>query len=322
MEPITVLLRRVTKVEFGVLAAAGISLFFLPDVAQRIWPWPLSPFNARFLGAIYLASLAGVVSLLWVGRRDPAILVVPLILTFTVVVLAVSVLYVDRFAPFTLITAAWFFLYAALPLNAAWYLWRARTPGREGTTRLAAAWRALLVGQGVVSGGYGLGLLVAPGAVAGFWPWHVDDFHGRMYSAALLALGLASLICVWRWSPIKLVTLGVIELALGGFAALGLAVVDSSAHRVDWTSAGTLTWLAACLIAVVAGLAMIVRWRRSPASPRPERNNLSSAEAAPEVQSQSEQRHVRVLQHVSAPCQSSRFRHEHGVIAGAVSRTA
>lgn len=255
--PITSLLRRFTKVEFVVLAVAGGSLFFIPDIARLIWPWALTPFNMRFLGAIYLASLVGVAMLLRVGRWEPARLVAPQIFTFTVVVLIVSWMNLGRFGPTSLITVAWFVLYTALPINAAYYVWTSRASGSPGPTPLSGSLRAYLLIQGLITGAYGLGLLIAPGPSSAFWPWTIDDFHGQMYSAAFLTLAVGSLI-VWRSaSRVEGVTLGAIQFTLGLLSILGLAIVDLSVHRVAWQAAGTVAWSGAFLVILLTGITMI-----------------------------------------------------------------
>ena len=40
-----------------VIAGAGVVLVFAPTLSHDIWGWELTPFNTRFLGAIYLAAL-------------------------------------------------------------------------------------------------------------------------------------------------------------------------------------------------------------------------------------------------------------------------
>lgn len=54
---ISSLLYLVTAIESLVLLVAGVGLLLFPSVIRPLWPWPLSPFNALLLGAIYSASL-------------------------------------------------------------------------------------------------------------------------------------------------------------------------------------------------------------------------------------------------------------------------
>jgi hypothetical protein len=47
-------------------------------------------------------------------------------------------------------------------------------------------------GAGLPLAGYGVGLLASPATVTGFWPWPIDAFQCRIYSAIFLTLALAS----------------------------------------------------------------------------------------------------------------------------------
>ena len=92
-------LLRVFMVVVLLVLAAGVSLFLLPDLVGPRWPWRLTPFNTRFLGAFYLSELVAIVTLLVVNRWAPARLVLPMASLFTALVSGVSLLYLDRFDP-------------------------------------------------------------------------------------------------------------------------------------------------------------------------------------------------------------------------------
>jgi hypothetical protein len=183
--PITPLLRMVTLVEMLVLAVAGAGLLFLPELTRAAWPWQLTPFNTGFLGAVYLGALASIALMGLVGRWAPARPVLPTICIFTAIVLAVSLVYLDRFDARKWSSWAWFGLYIALPVNAAYHLWLYRHQPPAQPAPVPAAWRALLLVVGGVLGLYGIGLLGAPEVFSAFWPWRLDAFHGQLYSATL-----------------------------------------------------------------------------------------------------------------------------------------
>jgi hypothetical protein len=169
----------------------------------------------------------------------------------------VSLLNLSRLEPPSLITVAWFVLYTALPINAAYYLWTSRALRSTTPSQLSARWRGYVLIQGLITGAYGVGLLIAPDLCSAFWPWKIDDFHGQMYSAVFLTLAVGSLI-VWRsGSGIGVLTLGAIQIALGSLAILGLAIVDLSVHTVAWIAAGTLAWNGAFLVILLTGISMI-----------------------------------------------------------------
>ena len=64
-------LRWVLAVECSVVFAAGVLLFFLPGLAADLWPWAIPPFNARFVGAVYLAAYVPLILFWFVPRWIP-----------------------------------------------------------------------------------------------------------------------------------------------------------------------------------------------------------------------------------------------------------
>ena len=119
---ITTLLRAFTILEAFVLGVVGFSLLVLPDWSHDVWAWELTPFNTRFLAAIYLASFVAVASLAVIARWAPGRIVTPMILLFTSAVIFVSLtdtglFETDRFAAW-----AWWILYIVLPVNSAYFL--------------------------------------------------------------------------------------------------------------------------------------------------------------------------------------------------------
>lgn len=254
---ITRLLRAVTAVEAAVLIVTGAGLFFLPGLLGPLWPWALTPFNTRFLGAAYLGALISTVVLVWRPYWSPARVVVPMISLFTLVVLGVSLANFDRFTQNGLSTVGWLVLYIGIPANALVHLWRYRgrpaVPGIVQSPRL----RLLLVGQVVLLGGYGMLLLAVPAFATGFWPWPIDDFHARMYSAGLVTPALGALLLLRSGTPLEFRALGATQGTAGIFAFGGLLIVDSAVQRVDWTLAGTWGWIALFAFIVAAGAAFV-----------------------------------------------------------------
>ncbi len=263
--PLTPLLRLFTLIEVIVLAGAGGLLFFLPDWARALWPWPLTPFNTLFLGAIYLGALPAIASMLLAGRWAPARAVLPALFIFTAIVLIVSALNLDRF-DFQLDyqrwgSWLWFVLYFALPVNSAYHLWLYRRRPPADSTPTPPAWRIYLLGAAIVLGLYGLGLLITPATFSAFWPWPIDEFHGRIYSATFIS-GAAGLYAVARVaSRIEFLTAGLAQGAFGLFAIAGVLIVDASVRRVDWSLPGSWLWAGAFAIALAAGVGMVGRAR-------------------------------------------------------------
>ncbi len=240
--PITTLLRAFTILEAFVLAVVGFSLFVFPDWTHDVWAWELTPFNTRFLAAIYLASFVSVGSLAVIARWAPGRVVTPMILLFTTLVLFVSLTDTGRFETDRLATAGWWILYIVLPLNSAYFLWKFRgTPPAlaQDTPRLLGGF---LVLEALVMGVYGLLMLIAPTWSTSFWPWPIDAFHGRLYSAVFLVLALGALLVCRYAARNELGTFAATQITFGVFAIAGLLIVDADLDKVDWSATGTWVW--------------------------------------------------------------------------------
>lgn len=256
---LTPLLRIVTLIEIGVLVGSSLLLYFLPDIGREQWPWSLAPFNGRFMGAIYLSALTAVAIMLLVNRWAPARPVLIFILVFTAIVFLVSLLSISRFDFQKWLTWVWFALYFILPVNSAYHLWLYRKLPPADAAPVAPAWRVVLLAMSAALGAYGLGLLLAPALFSGFWPWALDAFHAQLYSATFIA-GAAGMIAVSRVAArIEFETVALVQVAFSLFAVLGLILVDTAVHRVDWSLPGTWFWIASFAFGLIVGAAMLLR---------------------------------------------------------------
>src|SRR5262249_31407255 len=110
----------------------GPGLFFRPELVTPRWPWSLTPFNTRFLGAVYLSELLAAVVAVVVSRWAPGRVILPQAVAFTAVVTVASLVNLGRFDPQRLVTWLWFVLYTGPPALPAYYLWRDRGPPPPG----------------------------------------------------------------------------------------------------------------------------------------------------------------------------------------------
>jgi hypothetical protein len=233
-------------------------LFFVPDFARAEWPWALTPFNTRFLGAVYFSAFVAVAIMAYKGRWSPARPVLGSIFAFTVVVLGVTFLYLPLFDFQKWGTWLWMALYIILPLNAGIHLWLYRKQPPSEAIPVPPVWRTAVLGVAAVLGLYGLGLLVAPAAFSAFWPWPLDSFHGQLYSATFIS-GAVGLFTVARLaSRTEFIAAGLTQALLGAFALIGLFVVDSVVHRVNASQPGTWLWIAIFAALLAFGTAMIL----------------------------------------------------------------
>jgi hypothetical protein len=62
---------RVFALIVSIILVLGSSLLIVPTLVGPAWPWSIVPFNARFLGAIYLAELVAVLTWFLINRWSP-----------------------------------------------------------------------------------------------------------------------------------------------------------------------------------------------------------------------------------------------------------
>ncbi len=259
--PISLFLRLFTLFELFFLVTAGVGLFFLPDLIRPIWPWDIPPFNAAFIGVIYLASVPAIGMLALVGRWAPARTVLPMLMTFTGIGIISSLLNLNGFQFGRWATWLWFFIYTSLPLNSAVHLWIYRKQSPAQPIATSSVWRVFLWAQGIMMIIYGLGQFVAPVVVSAFWPWKIDAFHGQLYSGAFIATGIGGLLISRQAARSEFLAQALSQIGFGLLAVAGLLLGDSTVHRVDWGTVGTWVWIGGFALMAIAGLAMLWRWR-------------------------------------------------------------
>jgi hypothetical protein len=256
-ERIPVALLAIAVVHALVIAGAGIVLFFAPTTSNDIWGFELTPFNTRFLGEIYLAALAPYIVLLVVRRWIPARIVMVMAFPFALTVLVVSIAYADRFLWGRPVAWGWFGVYASISVYAGYFLFRfGRTPGSPTASARSRVARVSLICVALALVTYGAGLLVAPETFAGFWPWSIDAFNGRLYSGIFLALASGAMLVALQPVPLEQATLGLTCAVFGVLGPIGLAVVDANVGTVDWSSAGTWAWVGMFATLCVYGLGL------------------------------------------------------------------
>ncbi len=261
---ITRTLSVVTSVEVVVVGITWATLLLVPGWARAQWPWELTPFNAAFLVAVYLSSWIPLVFLAIAARWSPARPVLWMIFTFTFVVLVATLVDLSRFDSDRWSNFLWWPLYVLLPLNSAVHLWLYRHLEPAASEPGSPRRRLALLALAGMFGAYGIWLFVAPVDASAWWPWPVDAFHGRIYSAAFFTGMAGCLAIAGSASALERLAMGSIIGALGAVSIASIAVTDLSQDRIDWSGAGTLGWCAACLILVAIGVAVAVRPSGSP----------------------------------------------------------
>ena len=193
----------------------GAGLFFVPDLVKPRWPWPLAPFNARFLGSFYLAEMVAMVALLVWNRWSPARMILVMAFVFTLVVTATSLANLDLFNFGRKASWIWFAVYAGSAIVAGLFLWNARGTPPVAAAVSGAGWRRTFQLEAVVLALYGLGLLILPATFSAFWPWKIDAFHAQTYSAIFITAATGTWLISSHAPREELVALGAAQLALG-----------------------------------------------------------------------------------------------------------
>lgn len=249
------------RIFFGVVALVlivGIALFFAPELVTRRWPWALTPFNTRFLGAFYLAELAVVLVQLRLNRWSPGRLTLPMALAFTGLVSLVSLLSLDQFDFQRRAVWTWFIVYLGSALVSALFLWQyRRQPTPEIARPTSSTRRIYLQVEAAALGLYGLGLLLAPALFSAFWPWKLDNFHGQLYSAIFTTGALGVWLLSRRAAAVEYLAVGLAQIVQGLFAIVGLIIVDMAVHKLNWAGPGTWLWLGLFALIFASGLSKI-----------------------------------------------------------------
>ena len=163
------------------LIVVGGALLFKPALAIQYWPWRLTPFNQRFLGAIYLSAAIPLLGYVIRPRLSVLRLLLPIFAFFTTYVFWMSLGYLGSFLVRTS-SQIWLLLYGVVSVIGCCYCWKFRRYCRipsGSITPLTYIYR----GQACFLLVYGLGLLITPHVFAEkFWLWPLDQFHSHLYA--------------------------------------------------------------------------------------------------------------------------------------------
>lgn len=241
----------------------GATMFVAPDLVGPRWPWQITPFpfNERFLGAIYVSELITILTLLVINRWTPARVIMLMAIIFTAVVTIVSFFYLDKFDFSHIAPWAWFVVYIVPPLVMGYYYPRQRLLPPSPAVSTSSGWRIYLYAEGTIMALYGVLLLILPATFGAFWPWKVDDFHLRVYSAIFIS-AICTFLLTRRAAPVEFCILGLSQVALGLSSILSVVWVDSTVHKVNWSNSAIYIWFIGFALFALAGIAMMMQAQR------------------------------------------------------------
>lgn len=252
MRPVTPRLRLILEAFAGLALIAGALLFLGATRTDAWWSWTIEPpLTAATLGAFYWAAfvliLTAARSKIW-ARARPAVYPVAVI---AVLLLAITLIHIDRFDLNSLFGVFWVVAYALVPVLLAWGLAEqlsAEGEDRRGARRLPTLLRRALVVEAAVLVTAGALLLIAPGAADHIWPWALTPLTSRAIGSFLLGIGLAALLASrdddplsFRGAALAYTALGLLELL-----ALNLHIPDLG-DRPAATTLYAVFWVAVVL---------------------------------------------------------------------------
>ncbi len=117
-------LNRYFLIHLAVVIPVGLTMYLIPGVGQKLWPWKLSLINIQLLGAFFVG--ASILSF-WSLRQRNWHMVLPLIglyAVFTTLATLASIIHFNLFNARSVITWLFFALYIFVALGAWYFLWR------------------------------------------------------------------------------------------------------------------------------------------------------------------------------------------------------
>ncbi|MDQ6660228.1 MAG: hypothetical protein M3Z24_04595, partial [Chloroflexota bacterium] len=174
----------------------------------------------------------------------------------TVPILIFALVYLSHFDFQRPATWVWFFLFLTIAPYSVYNIWHHRYLSPGSPIRMLSLLRSYLLVQGIVLALYALAMMVVPTFSTAFWPWKIDEFHGRIYSAIFLTGGVGSLVLWKSASGVEMLMLGLTETVLGFFVILGLVITDASQHRVNWSLSNTWLWLIIFTLLFITGVGL------------------------------------------------------------------
>jgi peptidoglycan/LPS O-acetylase OafA/YrhL len=258
--PLTPALRALLAGFAGLALIAGFLLFPLAEETDRFFSWTIQPpLTAAFLGAAYWAAF---ILIGWSARRATWEEVVPTIVPVTVIavlLLAATLIHLDKFDMDSLFGWFWLAVYCAVPLALAFLIRQQlavpRQAGGPGATAVPALLRVTLGGQAVVMVGLGIALWASPSSADTIWPWPLTPLTARAVGAFLIGFAAAAAFAALdnrierlRGAAYAYATLGVLEL---------LAALIFGEHFDDGESAIYVLFAASVLLVGLAGSATV-----------------------------------------------------------------
>ncbi len=185
---------------FAAVQAFGIGLTGLIVPTEMQIPLRLTPLNFRFVAALYVAGGVGILLALFAPRRVQTRLMCVGFGLATLLILCLTILHWSDFMGDDLPhREIWIFVYVADPLLALILvplagLWPPRPGARHALS-------PILWVEAAIFGALAFALLLAPDAVAGYWPWALPPVAGQLYACFILTFAIGAVLAARETEP-------------------------------------------------------------------------------------------------------------------------
>lgn len=235
----------------GLALIAGFLLFVGASETDDWFSWTIEPpLSAAALGAFYWAAFALLVaasrSPTWSGARPVAYPV----LAIAAVLLAITLVHLDRFDMDSLFGVFWLCAYIVAPTLLIYGIAVTRRSGsrtEEAGTTLEAPLRAALWVEGAAMLLVAGVMLLAPDAAADFWPWALTPLTSRALGAFTLGVALVALFVARENRLVVFAETAIAYLALAVLQALAVGI-----HSDDLGGDALATGLYLTFLSVIA----------------------------------------------------------------------
>ncbi|MFN8471686.1 MAG: hypothetical protein U0822_05790 [Anaerolineae bacterium] len=214
---------------------------FQPTLINIVEPWPASPLNARFIGALYTALGIGVLLCIRARffREVRLITIGIVVATATLLFITLYRLWAFGMGELALpdkFPVGWTLFYIIDPIVALYALWRFRSQDTAPAAANPLAW--LWGAEAIIFGVVGLFLLFLPALAISLWPWAMTPPLAQLYSGHFITIAVVSAFAIRepRWDAVRIMVATIMVLAL---LVLAVSVVHFDRFK---SNAWTVAW--------------------------------------------------------------------------------
>jgi hypothetical protein len=247
---------------FVVINSTGgaLTLILFPTKTETNFFWNITPpINAMLVGTMYLVAGVAVAYAAIRGTWEAARFIAVMGFSLSVVLLAATLIHIDRFVPGMKLTY-WLFVYFIFPVLVALLYWRYEKSGTswevtrqaiKPITRLAA----ITTGAGMLI--FAMVGFLFPGLIVPIWPWKLSELMVRVFLSWLTALAVSNL---WFWVEKEWTRLQAVAYML--IATPVVIAVMMIINRSDLTGSPLSLWGFIAALSLIGMIGVFMLWQQ------------------------------------------------------------